>query len=111
MKVLYPGHRYELDHLDGPGKTILQFVQRAPLHEPREGVLNQEVLRAIIDRVKVLDDEVPWRGNDEIIHHLRMAIALHEARAILRDVERHGLAVENIALDQRGHFALATVSR
>lgn len=106
MKALYPGHLYSLDHLDGDGKTLLQFVQRPSLHAPREGVTNQEVLRAIIDRVKHLDGEVPWVGNVQIIYHLRMAIALHESRAIMRHIERHDFAIEDCALDSDGHLAL-----
>lgn len=108
MRAIVPGHRYELDHLDGEGKTILQFVSRKPLHEPCEGVTNQEVIRAVIDRVKLLDSEVPWEGNAQILHHLRMVIALHEARAMLRHVEKGEIQPEHVALDEHGHFALAT---
>jgi len=93
VRAIYPGHRYELDHLDGEGKSVLQFVQREPLHAPLEGVTNQEVLRAVIDRVKALDEEVHWPGNAQIIRHLRMAILLHESRAIERHIERHDFAV------------------
>ena len=107
MQVIYPGHRYSLDHLDGQGKTILQFVQRAYLHEPKEGVTNQEVLRAVIDRVKHLDKEVPWFGNAAIIRHLRMAIALHESRALLRHIDKHDLEIEDLALGPDGHLALS----
>ncbi len=110
MKPIYPGHRYQLSHLDGDGFSELQFVQRAPLHPPCEGVTNQEVLRAIIDRVQVLDAEVPWHGNAEIIKHLRMAIALHEARAICRHIERHSFAIEKALLGPDGHLALAALT-
>lgn len=103
MKVIQPGHRYGLDHLDGKGTQILQFVQRAPrpLHE---GTTNQEVLRAVIDRVKFLNSEVPWDGNTQIIHHLRMAIALHESRALVRHVEKGDLAIELALLGSDGHL-------
>jgi hypothetical protein len=111
MKFIYPGHRYLLSHLDGDGFTELQFVQRAPLHPPREGVTNQEVLRAVIDRVKVLNAEVPWGGNEEIIFHLRTAIALHENRALLRHIEKHNFPIEHAVLDASGHLAIATVQK
>lgn len=110
MRAIYPGHVYELDHLDGDGKSHLHFVQRLPLHTPSEGVTNQEVLRAIIDRVKHLDGEVPWSGNANIIYHLRMAIALHEARAIERHIEKHDFSIEFAALGPDGHLKLAEVS-
>lgn len=106
MRCVVPGHTYELDHLDGDGKTILQFVSRAPLHEPKEGVINQEVLRALIDRVYVLDAEVPWEGNQQIIHHLRMALALHEARAFLRHVEKGYVQPELLPVGSDGHIQI-----
>ena len=106
MRTIYKGHEYLLDHLDGDSKTRLQFVQRAPLHPPKEGVTNQEVIRAIIDRVKVLNAEVPWEGNSQILYHLRMALLLHETRAMERHVEKHGLEVEKVATDEDGHFLL-----
>lgn len=109
MKVLVPGHTYELDHLDGNGKTRLQFVSRAPLHEPAEGVINQEVLRALIDRVQLLDAEVPWSGNIEILKHLRMALALHEVRALLRHVEKGQILPELLSTGADGHFQLIAV--
>lgn len=105
MKEIYPGHTYELDHLDGVGKSMLQFVQRKPHHEPKEGVTNQEVIRAIIARVKVLDAEVPWEGNKQILHHLRMVIALHEARALIRHVEKHDMPIEAAELSSDGHIS------
>lgn len=106
MKVIDPGHLYELNHLDGSGTTRLQFVSRAPLHTPAEGVINQEVLRALIDRVQLLDSEVTWSGNAEILHHLRMALALHEARAMLRHVEKGHIRPELLPTGPDGHFIL-----
>ncbi len=104
MECKYPGHRYLLDHLDGEKKTLLQFVQRAPIHQPCEGITNQEVLRVVIDRVKELNKEVPWDNNARILYHLRMALALHEARAVERHIERNGLEVENVAVGSDGHW-------
>jgi len=103
MKVIIPGHRYVLDHLDGDKTTSLQFVQRQPFHEPTEGVTNQEVLRCIINRVQTLNSEVPWENNQKIIYHLRMALALHEARAVERHIEK-GEDVENYPVGPDGHW-------
>jgi hypothetical protein len=97
MKILYPGHRYALDILDAPEDrqtrllVPLQFVQRKPHHVPMPGTTNQEVCRALIDRVKVLNAEVPWVGNAEILRCLRRVIFLHELRAYLRHREKLGL--------------------
>ncbi len=90
MRVLKPGHRYELNCLDGPTYEFLQFVQRRPHHEPRPGTTNQEVCRALIDRIKVLDQEVPWEGNVIILRNLRNIIFLHEVRAYQRHAEKEG---------------------
>lgn len=106
MKTLDPGQVYELDHLDGTGKTVLRFVARPPFHEPVEGVLNQEVLRALIDRVEILDKETPWTGNVEILYHLRMALVLHEARALIRKTHKNELLPEKIPIGPDGHFIL-----
>src|SRR5262245_26997718 len=106
MRALKAGHLYELDHLDGSGHTMLQFVQREPHHEPKEGVINQEVLRALIDRVQVLDSERPWEGNQAILYHLRIALVLHEVRAMMRKVEKDELQPELVSVGDDGHFIL-----
>jgi hypothetical protein len=105
MRVMYPGHLYALDHLDGSKVTRLQFIQRQPHHKGKEGVTNQEVLRALIDRVEFLDRELPHMVNEQILHHLRMALVLHEARALVRHVEKGELKPEQVCLNQAdGHF-------
>lgn len=89
MKELVKGHRYELDNLHSETKTILQFYQDESIHGTHEDGPNcQEVLRALIARVKKLNSEIFWEGNAEIIYHLRMCIALFEARALIRKVEK-----------------------
>ena len=105
MKVLDVGHVYELRHLDGRGRSILCFVNREPGRE-HEGTLNQEVLRALIDRVQYLDSQTPWDGNAKIVQHLRMALALHEARAIERKAQLLKIEPECIACSDDGHYLL-----
>jgi hypothetical protein len=75
MRTLYPGHRYALANLKSDGEQVLQFRQDAPLHPEAEGTCCQEVIRALIDRVQVLDAEVRWHGNDQIIWHARQMLA------------------------------------
>jgi len=55
MKVLDRGHKYQLDHLDGDKKTIIQFCNRETGREI-EGVTTQEVIRALIDRTWYCND-------------------------------------------------------
>lgn len=104
MRELILGHRYALSNLDGPGTQIIDFVSRPPFNEPREGTTNQEVARVLIARVKALNDETPWEGNELILYHLRMMIALHECRALLRHVERREIRPEELAVGADGHF-------
>lgn len=105
MKVIDPGHVYELTHLDGCKTQTLQFINRNPGKEC-EGTTNQEVLRALIDRVKFLDSQIRWELNDQIIHHLRMAIALHEARVIIRKTEKGQIKTESMPVANDGHFII-----
>jgi hypothetical protein len=110
MRVLDPGHRYALANLEGDGETTLQFMKDPALHNGSgyAGPSCQEVLRAVIDRVKELDRERPWAGNADIIYDLRHAIAGFEARALIRHVEKEGLAIERLPVAADGHLLLAT---
>jgi hypothetical protein len=105
MKVIEPGHIYQLQHLDGSGAGLLTFVNREAGTQ-HEGTQTQEVLRVLIDRTQHCDHCLRWDGNDKIIYHLRMAIALHEARALERKVEKGLFEPEKVATANDGHFAL-----
>lgn len=106
MKVLVPGHTYDLSNLKGEGTTRLQFYRDPDIHPQHEaGPSTQEVLRACIDRVIALDREKPWDGNQEIVQHLRLAIALFEMRALYYKVVK-GWAIENMPVEEDGHIWL-----
>src|ERR1700685_4065659 len=123
MKIIEPGHIYELDWLDGQPKTfgtmaklpVSGFTLRTEYNEnqlvfvnredkPHPGTQTQEVLRALIDRTQHCDRCLRWEGNDKIIKHLRMALALHEARALERKTEKGLLLPEKVATAEDGHF-------
>jgi hypothetical protein len=110
MRVLDPGHRYALQNLNTEEEMILQFYKDPALHDGDgyAGPSCQEVLRAVIDRVKHLDREKPDVENGHILQALRMAIAGFEARAIRRRVEKDGLPIERIAVDTDGHLLYDT---
>jgi hypothetical protein len=103
MKVIEPGHIYELEHLDGEGTQRLTFVNREHGTE-HEGTQTQEVIRALIDRTRHCDNCLRWEGNDKIIHHLRMALVLHEARALERKTEKGLIEPEDMPVAADGHF-------
>jgi hypothetical protein len=108
MKVVEVGHIYELDNIDAKNpedKTQrLVFVNRED--KPHPGTQVQEVLRALIDRTRHCDNCLPHRVNDEIIYHFRKALALHEARAIERQVDKGEIEPEKIMCTPKGHFVL-----
>lgn len=103
MEVVIPGHSYILDHLDGDGNELLEFVNRGHDRDA-PGTNNQEVLRVLINRVKFLNDELPWEGNEQILHHLRMAFVLHESRHLEQLVKRDELKPELAPIGKDGHF-------
>ncbi len=89
MKVLDPGHRYELPHLDGDGTTLLTFVKREGEGYPgnvghHEGAIMQEVLRALIDRAEYVDRQLPSEETQGAIRSMQLACFLLEARAARR---------------------------
>jgi len=120
MKVIEPGHIYEFNWLDIEKISIdypkdrkfmeshdnkLVFVNRE-FGTEHPGTQTQEVLRALIDRTQHCDNCLRWNGNDDIIFHLRMALALHEARAIERKTEKGYIKPELILTDSDGHFKI-----
>lgn len=108
MKIVKPGHVYELQCVDTEEVQRITFVCREPQMLLHGGVQTQEVLRMLIDRTMHCDNCLPHRNNDPIIYHLRMALVLHEARALERKVEKGLIEPENIAtMAHDGHYALA----
>lgn len=119
MKVIEPGHVYELETLDGAAPNRLVFVNREPGTE-HAGTQTQEVLRTTIDAVECLIDRtnhcdgcVRWEGNDRIIkalseaqRQMRLALLLHEQRAMERKLDRGDLEPEKVPLAPDGHFEL-----
>jgi hypothetical protein len=113
MNVVDPGHVYDLDWLDGQALTMTiepehtdrlvelelspSFVQNRLIFVKRDGpgypgnvghhpgTNMQEVLRALIDRVRYLDQQVLHPNNTLILAHLQLAIFYLEERA----AERH----------------------
>jgi hypothetical protein len=91
MKVIDPGHTYELAHLDGDDVTILRFVKRTGPNYPgndgsREGTTMQEVLRAVLERCAYVNRQIPCAETKAAMEHIAEAIRLFEVRA----ARRHG---------------------
>ena len=89
MDVLDPGHNYKLNCLDGDAFIELRFVKRKGKKYPGNktcycGTNIQEVLRAVIDRCRYLDNQVPCDETKEVISLMRHAIIQLELRAAVR---------------------------
>lgn len=90
MKILVPGHVYALTELGG-GIQTLTFIRRSggavTYEEEWPGVQTQEVLRALIDRTKYLDQVLPCIETKDAIEFLRQALYQYELRAWRRKQE------------------------
>lgn len=92
MKVIDEGHIYKLQSYDGEYDITLTFVKR---NKPPEkfpgnknsypGTLIQEVIRALINRIQYVNNQIEHSFNYLIIYHLKCAFYLLEKRA----AERH----------------------
>lgn len=97
MKTVNPGHLYMLKTYDSRvflGDQPLMFVKRMGDRYPgnadaHPGTLSQEVLRALIDRVKYVNGQAPCSENGHILENLRAALLLFESRA----ARVHGLSL------------------
>ena len=94
MKVIDPGHKYEVDVYDGkPGATQeLTFMKREGPGYPMNvghypGTNCQEHLRVFIDRMHYLQMQEPCEHNLAIIEYARRMLWLFEDRA----ASRHGI--------------------
>ena len=86
MKVLDPGHRFVLRHLDGNNESVLQFVKREGIKYPGnigscEGTTMQEVLRAVRSRAQYVYDQQPCHETAEVIRCVERSIFVLESRA------------------------------
>lgn len=87
MKTITPGHKYELANFDtpeAPGQQ-LQFIEKAyagygPLKTVNDGTTNEEVLRVLIDRLRVMGNKVASRENSIAITKCEEALMWLEKR-------------------------------
>ena len=110
MKIVDAGHQYRVENV-GTGHQTIQFVKRRgwdaellPESEQLDGIQSQELLRVLIDRTQYLHAEQPWQENVKILHHLRDALRLYEARAARRSIERLSMPERASACKTCGHL-------
>ena len=89
MEIIDLGHRFLLQSYDGGEPQLLVFMKREGKEYPfnvgqHSGTNCQEVIRALIERVKYLQHQVACDENEQIIQHLRESLRLFEDRAAQR---------------------------
>jgi hypothetical protein len=89
MEVMDPGHKFLLQSYDEGEPQVLVFMKREGTGYPLNvghysGTNCQEVIRALIERVKYLQHQVPCEENQQIIELLRGCLKLFEERAAQR---------------------------
>lgn len=116
MKVLEKGHVYlptirevafggEKKLSEAAHNQLLIFVNKQPGQE-HDGTTTQEIIRILIDRTRHCNNCLPHPNNERVIYHLRMALVLHEARALERKTEKGEIMPEYLAVGPDGHFNL-----
>ncbi len=114
MKVFERGHIYEpknrkefpLASMQVPDQTIT-FINKEPGRE-HDGTTTQEVIRILIDRTRHCANCMPHPNNERIVYHLRMALILHEARALERKVEKGYFRPEYLETGNDGHLQVTS---
>lgn len=108
MQVLEKGHIYqpqlrtpEGQLADGDQKIVFVNKQKDQEHT---GTTTQEVIRVLLDRTRHCANCMPHPNNERIIYHLRMALILHEARALERKTEKGDFEPEYLRTGGDGHF-------
>lgn len=86
MKVIDPGHKFQLDSLDGNFYQELRFVKREGEKFPGNvgsysGTTMQEVIRALISRMLYVDNQHPCDENKNVIAYLNWSLGKLEERA------------------------------
>lgn len=81
MKILTPGHKYELAHFENSqGAEHIQFIQKArsgpgaELETINDGTTNEEVLAMLIDRLYFLQQKLSSRETAIAITNLEQAL-------------------------------------
>lgn len=112
MKVIETGHIYEAatrtpeGFFDEPAAQKITFVNKQNGQE-HSGTTTQEIIRVLLDRTRHCANCMPHPVNERIIYHLRMALVLHEARALERKTEKGEFAPEYLGVGGDGHLLLA----
>lgn len=85
VKIIVPGHLYEVPYLESQGSLLVRFIRRSsdmvqhPLDWP--GINTQELIRVVIDRTEYLHGIGPCDESANAVYWLTMGLYEYEARA------------------------------
>lgn len=92
MKVIDPGHIYDLRQLGSEDPIRLIFAKRssgvAEYDEEWIGLQTQELFRVAIDRTLFLNEILPCAETEDAVYYARMALFSYEARAWRRKQQK-----------------------
>lgn len=93
MKIITTGHQYQLASFEGSLPQTLQFIEKVPvsdgskeLRTVHDGTTNEEVLKALIDRLQYLNGKFPCRENAIVITKLEESLMWLNKRTADRQV-------------------------
>lgn len=91
MRVVDPGHIYDMWQLGSDEAQRLTFIKRSggavQYEQEWPGVQVQEVLRVLIDRSRYLNDVIECAETKDAIWYMQMALFAYESRAYRRKQE------------------------
>jgi hypothetical protein len=79
MKILDPGHKYELSN-----KAKITFIKRVDGKLIHNGTTNEELLEVLLDRTEALQAKFPCHENEVAINGMRLALHSFNERTRLR---------------------------
>lgn len=107
MEVVEKGHVYRLANKQAGGQMLTFFKDLPQSEAVHDGVLCQEVLRVLIDRMLELWQQKPCHESTEIIQKMRECLVLFEVRAARGTLEKSyqkcGRHIEQLPTFENGH--------
>lgn len=108
MKVVQPGHIYDLDNKTAGTQRITFFKDLPHGVNGHDGILSQEFMRVALDRYITLYVQKPCIETHTIIMYLRECLKLSEVRAFGNTLDKSyakcGLHIEQLPVLKNGHL-------
>ena len=96
------GHTYAVINKHETGLQLVKFVKDEQ-DCSEDGIIIQQLIKILLDRIRYLDDKLPSKYNNRVIKHLTQAFIALETRHIERLVKK-GRCVEYLPVYKGGHI-------